>query len=167
MLKHAVAVGLFLVAGHTQAGVIRFDASSAIPGLISGFSVTYNDSSGDGLLQIEEIVAFSGVTILGHSFPVLVSVPTISGIATGLGKWWGFGGVVPLSLPSPVWRYGNSVAAVPEPGSLTLFGIGLLALGFLIQRHSRMTRIRRLRATGHRHVVDADRRDRSARVGVE
>ena len=119
----------------------------------TGFTIVYDDTSGDGLFQIDELLTFSGFTFSLPGFgPVEIAIPdllfaspNIAGISafTGVGDFWG----VELSLSeigfplgSPVgygadlWTYSERSISVPEPGTLALFGLGLAAMGFTRRR---------------------------------
>jgi hypothetical protein len=142
-------LGLLVFAGvQAHAGLISFQATSLLPALATNFNVIYDDT-GDGLLQVGEILTFSGVTFTGVApaldgfYYQIVAVPNIAGLASGTGGGGGGGwdmrrlsdGAV-FSPTVNAWSY--AATPVPEPGALSLLAVGLLALGYL--RHRRVAR---------------------------
>jgi hypothetical protein len=149
MNKNLVAmVAVALLAGPLAAQAIpmRLDATSQNSSF-SNFFVEFEDT-GDQLLQFNEVTAFSGVT-LGTSFnDILVTVAEIPGFATfsGGGAFfpaWAFGrspegGLIfpNVSILPSQWSYSMSTTSVPEPGTLAMFVLGLVGLGFARRRRA-------------------------------
>ena len=117
------------------------------------FTILYDDTSGDGLFQVDELLSFSGFSFILDGFgviettspDVILGSPDISGISSVSGSQFGGTGDVWWleiessllgSLPGSTfgygigfWTYSSSSVSVPEPGTLALFGIGLAGLG--------------------------------------
>lgn len=111
-----IIAALFLISPFTaNAGLIQITAT---PTTINSnfqfteFIIVYDDVSGDGLFQFDELVSFSGVTGFAVSFPSLfqsgdglIGIPEISGISEAGGQGggnWTFtnsGGNIFSSLP--------------------------------------------------------------------
>src|SRR5262245_61111756 len=125
-------------------------ATSIHPELLSDFTIKFEDA-GDGLLQLNEVTEFSGVTItlititlMNRFGDTLLQVPEIENVTTTspvlngtcsvLVNAWCFGvGSTPFLVAQPgFWRYALSpvTTAVPEPGTMSLLGAGLIALTF-------------------------------------
>jgi len=110
---------------------------------ISDFTISFSDT-GDGLLQLDEITSFSGVTLTGFSgdvlngfWSVVDAVPDIMGISTGTSRWTFSGnltgpGTAPIGLGIGLFDFeiSNVTTSVPEPATMTLLGLGLLGLGW-------------------------------------
>ena len=76
----AVAVAAAFTFGEARAAVLK--ATTTNTSLSSSFTIDFNDSNADGLLQYTEVTSFSGVWLLGSVFlPLLDSVPTIASIS--------------------------------------------------------------------------------------
>jgi hypothetical protein len=139
-----------LLAGPMAANAIpmHLDATSNV-GHASNFSVDFSDT-GDGLLQLNEITAFSGVTItnlFGTNFwNTIVSVPEVPGFttfgcATVVCEGPAFWAVISPSFPGVFihssgsnFSYSLSATSVPEPGTLSLLAMGFLGLGLMRRR---------------------------------
>ena len=120
-------------------------------GEFSGFSIVYQDSNADNLLQFGEILEFSGFTNLstGWVWEEIVGVPDIAGISTASGYsngydvyWWVTPSTVsyrPNAWFASRWTYATAGGpgtgvAVPEPGTLGLVGLGLAGAAFARRR---------------------------------
>lgn len=149
-----------------NADLIEITATAVVTGELSiqftDFSIIYDDASGDGLLQIEEIVSFSGTEVFSPGFPALsiefgsilttAFVPEISsfsGLAAFSFSVWVFEvskfgefPFLPVAVGDPVgvdsgfWTYSESIVSVPEPSTLALLSIGLF--GFGLARRKKM-----------------------------
>ena len=128
-----------------NADLIRLDAESTSPSIYSDFFIIFDDT-GDGLLQWDEIVDFSGLIYLPVPLTLdfVERVPEISGISTrswdpsiyenplniwlisnSYGSWH-------ASYPDDFFTY--SLASVPEPGTLALLVIGLFGMSLARSR---------------------------------
>ena len=136
--------------GTANASLIDITATSNNPSF-TGFTLQFDDTSGDGLLQIEEydMALFSGFTISGGLplidlngfYDDIIGTPDIAGISTSSG--------IALGNPGDNWNFlktddtgaccgpGNwlySSVVVPIPAALWLFGSGLLGLVGIARR---------------------------------
>ena len=127
--------------GTANASLIDITATSNNPSF-TGFTLQFDDTSGDGLFQIEEydMALFSGFTISGLPgfngfYDDIIGTPYITGISTWSGTTFG--------NPGDNWNFkstddtydccgpGNwlySSVVVPIPAALWLFGSGLLGM---------------------------------------
>jgi hypothetical protein len=120
-------------------------ATSTNGGVYSNFTVTFNDSNSNGLLDLSEVVSFSGVTVFGTNlYDLLTAVPAISGFADASAgntfNNWEFkqasGNIAESGVG--VWTYSLTEAnSVPEPSGLALAGTALALLAFSMRRRDR------------------------------
>jgi hypothetical protein len=130
-----IAAAAFLVsATPASAGTIYdLNATTLFPASFTSFSIRFNDTSGDGLLQLGEISSFSGVTINSLTYPTVSCVPNTT-LSTGIcaQNEWGFvrsGGAA--GATTNTWTYAlTPVSAVPLPPALLLLtsALGLMGL---------------------------------------
>ena len=137
LLGAVCAVGFI---GTANASLISITATSINPSF-TDFTLQYNDTSGDGLFQIEEydMALFSGFMVSGLpgfngiyddiiGTPVIAGISTASGTPLGSTDNWNFlktdntGGC----CGKDNWEYSSAV--VPIPAALWLFGSGLLGI---------------------------------------
>ena len=127
------AAALLVSATPASAGTIYdLNATTLFPGSINSFSIRFDDTSGDGLLQLGEITSFSGVNFNSLTYPTVSCVPNTT-FSTGVcgQNEWGFvrsGGA--LGVTTNTWTYAlNPVSAVPLPPALLLFASALGLIG--------------------------------------
>jgi hypothetical protein len=153
-LVKMLVFGVTLWLAATQAaiaGLVEIDATAENVGVVTAtdFSLVYDDISADGLLQLDELVSFSGFSLAGSGVdgfytqiigtPDIAGISVLSGTVIGVpGANWNFlqadgsGGCCVSSL----WSYEESAAgaSAPEPATLALLGLGLLGAGFARSR---------------------------------
>jgi hypothetical protein len=109
-----------------------------------GFDVFFDDT-GDGLLQYDEIVSSAGIVFAdGFAFPWLAGVPNIDGVSTAGGPCespddWCFVNVdegIGVTIGTD-FIYSITIAAVPEPGMMSLFTLGVGGLLVRLRRRSK------------------------------
>ena len=151
LIISAVFITLSLAAINASAALIDITATSNDL-RFTDFTLRYDDTSGDGLLQIDEIINFSGFTLTSPTNPafdgiydVIIGTPDINGISglSGIGLFassnWNikrFEGDTALCCSSKFWTYSSATvapipdgfAAVPVPAAIWLFLSGCLAL---------------------------------------
>ncbi len=147
VFRQIVCAALVLCSPVADAALLRLTADPVVHReTLGGFEVTFEDT-GDGLLQFQELVVFSGVEAFGRLWPFLVDVPDIPDFSTlscpslpchgGLpSDWWTFGlqpGLRHLLSSSENYTYSIDVVVhkVPEPGTLSLLA-ALATIGVLI-----------------------------------
>ena len=126
-----VVVFAYSLIGSANAALIDITAISNDVRL-SDFTIRFDDLSGDGLLQVDEILQFSGMTMTGFGtnfdglYDVIIGARDINGISTlsgtvvGIsGPNWnmiqsasGIGGGCCAAL---YWSYSSALATVPIP----------------------------------------------------
>ena len=144
LLGAVCAVGFV---GTANASLIDITATSNNPDF-TGFTLQFDDTSGDGLLQIDEydMALFSGFTISGLTgfngfYDDIIGTPDIAGISTSSG--------IALGNPGDNWNFLKtddtgaccgpenwlySSVVVPIPAALWLFGSGLLCIVGIARR---------------------------------
>ncbi len=148
-IKLIIAAFLLISPLVANADLIRVEATSLAPASYSDFTVVFDDT-GDGLLQWDEILSFSGVVWFGVFMDYLSSTPDLAGISTfstdptlspglmafceaePLGWCIAQGSGVDVRAFTSNWSY--VVTSVPEPGTLALLGIGLAGMGLARRR---------------------------------
>ena len=140
----AVALVILGFSCAANAGLITLTATPT--NVLSGFSLTYNDS-GNGLFEFGELASFSGVTFQGTLWETLIQVPAIAGISTAGGTCllassrWCFtrsGSADNLGVLPSAWTYSEAETPtnVPEPSTAFLLGAGLIVLALRRRRAS-------------------------------
>jgi hypothetical protein len=124
-----------------SAATLQLDAMSKNLLNRSNFTIIFDDLDSDSLFSMNELVSFSGVTILGVESVTLVNAPTITGFtdpsapATG----WRFGAPT-IGRPAGQWTYAISLAVVPLPASAALLFGAIGALGLVRRRRAAVSR---------------------------
>lgn len=151
-----ICAGIAAITINANAALIDISASST-DSRITDFTLQFNDLSGDGLLQINEVVQFSGFRMtspvnsaVNGIYDVILGTPDITGISktSGIALFaatnWNFKryqGDLALCCSSKSWTYDVKVVpatldtiATPIPGAAWLFGSGLIGLTGLAAR---------------------------------
>lgn len=154
-LSHLISVATLLCAQSVSAATLRLDAT-ALPSLsgdvVSDFSITFEDT-GDGLLDISEILNFSGASFLAvgrvvETFLEIHAVPLIEGFTNGSGDRWAMGTDMGGTLLATTdWQYqistagprlqtARAVATVPVPGAGLMLLAGVAGIGLAGRRRA-------------------------------
>ena len=80
-----------------SASLYRLEAVSSAPSSFSDFSLEFDDT-GDGLLQIGEVLSFSGITIEGAFYDSVTQVPDLDGVSA-------LSGTCPGKDPANTWCF--------------------------------------------------------------
>jgi len=137
----ALAATALFLSTSVNAALIEITATSN-DARFSDFTVIFDDTSGDSMLQINEMTLFSGMTISGFSssqdgfYDALIGTPNITGISTLSGTVIGSPGFNwnmttssgASCCSTSIWSYNSSVATVPIPTAVWLFGSGFIGL---------------------------------------
>ena len=138
-----LAAALTAVATASEAATLS--ATSVNPSFITDFTVSFDDTNADGLLQFTEITSFSGLKIFGTTYTVITGAPPVTGFVERGGDcdlgctFWNFaenGLSVPISAPANNWTYtiDGLDATIPLPATLPLLLAGFGALGVAARR---------------------------------
>jgi len=150
LILAAACTCLAMASFNTNAALIDITATSTDT-RFTDFTLKFDDISGDGLLQINEVVQFSGFTLTNPSnqavnglYDVIIGTPDIAGVSTSNGiplftsSNWNFKrfpGDTALCCSRDFWSYSTEVQAVtagqttvPIPAAAWLFGSGLIGL---------------------------------------
>lgn len=146
-----VAAGLLLASAAAiaqAAPVYQIDATTdggpPDAGLTNvGFSLTYEDTDGNHLFSLPELLAFTPVFNGSNFFEQLIGLPDLAGlVGTGGGEWVfrdsmpdDFGQVLAPDWHAPAGMFTPYTSdpfagSVPEPGTWALSVLSLAALGF-------------------------------------
>jgi len=149
----------------TLLAVTSFNASAALIGItatstdsrVTDFTLSFDDTSGDGLLQLDELVQFSGFTLTNPAnlsvnglYDVIIGTPDIAGISASTGvrlfsslnwNFKRFEGDTALCCSSSFWTYSSeaalipvSASTVPIPAAAWLFGSGIVGIAGIARR---------------------------------
>lgn len=132
----------------TYNGMFSYDSNSIVPGgynnatgLFTALAFTFNGIAYNAGTANTGALGFDGSGALTYFVFGNNCVAGTCVVTPGNYEWWvlpGTGGFV-YSVPGSDVDFGNSsvsyaLASVPEPGSLGLFGFGVLLLGFAARR---------------------------------
>ena len=138
-----------------NADLIRLEATSQVTSglfVYSDFDLVFDDT-GDGILQLAEIISFSGVTRNDRLYDSIVQVGEVAGlfefsvdpdrVQIAAMTSWGFAigaaigsGIGEPAAPGEIWTYNLTRLTIPvsEPGTLALLTIGLFGIGLARRR---------------------------------
>ncbi|MCG6938923.1 MAG: VPLPA-CTERM sorting domain-containing protein [Gammaproteobacteria bacterium] len=153
LISGAACTCLATASFNASAALIDITATST-DARFTDFTLSFDDISGDGLLQIDEVVQFSGFTLTNPAnqavnglYDVIIGTPDVAGVSTSSGiplfasSNWNFKrfpGDTALCCSRDFWSYSTEVQAVtagqtivPIPAAAWLFGSGLIGLAGL------------------------------------
>jgi hypothetical protein len=154
-----ICVILVTLSFNVSAALIDITATST-DSRVTDFTLSFDDISGDGLLQLDELVAFSGFTLTNPAnltvngfYDVIIGTPDITGISASGGvslfaptnwNFKRFEGDIALCCSSRFWTYNTKTAltpvntsTVPIPAAVWLFGSGIIGLAGISGRKKR------------------------------
>lgn len=147
----SILICLAFVSFEAPAALINIEATSN-DSRLTDFTLKFDDISGDGLLQINEILAFSGFALdnpgnpsISGFYNVIIGTPDIAGVSSSSGTPlfaltnWNFKryiGDTALCCASKFWTYNSvelpmvsaTITTIPVPAALWLFFSGLIGL---------------------------------------
>ena len=138
--KSTMGAAMALCVLPVAANATTLNATGTVQGIFYDFSIDYNDSNGNSLLDLGEITSFSGATITPFTYSNIYSVANIPGFASGPGTFWGFDDPSGYSnsVNSIFWTYSvTNVNPIPLPSAFPLLAAGLGALAVFGRRRKR------------------------------